>query len=92
MWVFQSRSGRLTRQISILPLSGFEASTTQSLPNQYMDYDLFCLWPTSVLLGPYYLQMYGNVNLPLFIQGGSELGISPVLLFAGYEDAVCGES
>jgi hypothetical protein len=47
---FQSRSCRLTREISLLPLSGFEASTVQQLPNQYMDKYLFCLWPTSVLL------------------------------------------
>jgi hypothetical protein len=63
---FQRRSGLLGRQTSLLSLSGFEASTTQPLPNQYMDYALFCLCPTSVLFVLYCLQLSGNLILSLW--------------------------
>jgi hypothetical protein len=65
---FQSRFGLLTREINLLAPSGFEARTIQPLPNQYMDYDLFCLWSTSMLLVLYYLQMSGTVILSLLYE------------------------
>lgn len=73
-------------------LSGFEASTIQPLPNQYMDYDLFCLWPTSVLLLLYYLLISSIVILPLLYKKEVSWGKWPALLYAGYEDELCGES